>query len=165
MTTTYKQYLRRKQNYLLSCNWNGSPVKASGNTSRAGVWQESAGLQICSDPSGLGWLDKTKQSAAQHTTEWGLTPGGKKTDRGTGKSKASYFLNAQMFTSWPSSLLRSGKQGAYNKVQTNQLLSAVLVQWIFKHVVIKPNIYAGQFLNRMGTVWEQMPRCCLVERG
>ena len=70
-----------------------------------------------------------------------------------------------MFTSWPSSLLRSGKQGAYNKVQTNQLLSAVLVQWIFKHLVIKPNIYAGQFLNRMGTVWEQMPWCCLVERG
>ena len=70
-----------------------------------------------------------------------------------------------MFTSWPSSLLRSGKQGAYSKVQTNQLLSAVLVQWIFKHLVIKPNIYAGQFLNRMGTVWEQMPWCCLVERG
>lgn len=23
----------------------------------------------------------------------------------------------------------------------------------FKHLVIKANIYAGQFLNRMGTVW------------
>lgn len=59
----------------------------------------------------------------------------------------------------------SGKQGAYNKMQTNQLLSAVLVQWIFKHLVIKPNIYSGQFLNRMGTVWEQMPRPCLVDWG
>lgn len=45
---------------------------------------------------------------------------------------------------------RSGNQGAYNKVQTNQLLSAVLVQWIFKHLIIKANLYAGQFSEQDG---------------
>lgn len=55
--------------------------------------------QICCDPSGLGWSDQTKQStkAAHNFVGHNAV---RKSDRGTGKCRASYFLNVQMFTTY-----------------------------------------------------------------
>lgn len=60
---------------------------------------------------------------------------------------------------------RSGNRGAYNKVQTNQLLSAVLVQWIFKHLIIKTNLYAGQFSEQDGNSLGADARALTHEEG